>query len=118
MRVFFFVLMMVPSVLLGQQHPPAISGSWQADMLDGPQAIVVDGDSTVRFGEETVRIRISNDTIYVQFGDEWVGYNFELRGESLTLSGGDLMDPVTLRRVVPPSPGESTARASERYRQR
>ena len=114
MRVFLFILAVIPGVVSGQQVPVDLSGSWQADMLDGPQAIVVDGDSTVSFGEETVRIRISADTIYVQFGDEWVGYNFELQGDALTLSGGDLMDPVRLRRVGAPSPGEPTPQASER----
>jgi hypothetical protein len=118
MRVFSLALMMIPSALFGQQGTVDIFGSWQADMLEGPQAIVVNADSTVSFGEETVRIRISADTIYVQFGDEWVGYNFELQGDALTLSGGDLMDPVTLRRVGSLSPGEPTARASERFKLR
>ena len=118
MRVFLFVFIVVPSALFGQQTPANLSGSWQADMLEGPQAIVVTGDSTVSFGEETVRIRISADTIFVQFGDEWVGYNFELQGDALTLSGGDLMDPVTLRRAVSPSPGNSTPRSTRRIRRR
>ncbi len=119
MRVFLFLLIVVPGVLFGQQTPADLSGSWQADMLEGPQAIVVTGDSTVSFGEETVRIRISADTIFVQFGDEWVGYNFELQGDALTLSGGDLMDPVTLRRVGPPSPGETTTpRGIGRFKQK
>ena len=108
MRVFLFVFIVVPSALLGQQTRTDLSGSWQTDMLEGPQAIVVSGDSTVSFGEETVRIRISADTIFVQFGEEWVGYNFELQDDALTLSGGDLMDPVTLRRVGPPSPGNQS----------
>ncbi len=103
MKVLFFVLIIVPSALLGQQAPPDISGSWQAEMLDGPQTIVVQGDSTVSFGDESVRFRISADTIYVLFGDEWVGYNFEVHGDTLRLSGGDLEDPVFLTRVGPSS---------------
>ena len=110
MRMIFVVLIMIPSALLGQQSPADLSGSWQAEMLEGPDRIVVNGDSTVSFGEETVRIRISADTIYVQFGDEWVGYNFVLQGEALILSGGDLMDPVTLKRAGPPSSGEPSPR--------
>lgn len=113
MRVILFLLFVAPAALFGQQRPVNISGSWQADMLEGPQAIVVTGDSTVSFGEETVRIRIFADTIFVQFGDEWVGYNFELQGDALTLSGGDLMDPVTLRRVGPPSSGAATPESSD-----
>ena len=118
MRVFLFVLIVVPSALFGQQAPANLSGSWQADMLEGSQSIVVTGDSTVSFGEETVRIRISADTIFVQFGEEWVGYKFEIQGETLTLSGGDLLDPVTLRRVASPSPGNSPPLGTRRDRRR
>ena len=110
MKVFSFLLILVPSALLGQQALPDIVGSWQVDMLDGSQMIVVHSDSTVSFGEETVRIKISADTIYILFGDEWVGYNFELRGEALTLSGGDLEDPVVLTRINPALRGNLISR--------
>ena len=106
MRILLALLILVPGALAGQQVPLDITGSWQAEMVDGPQTIVVHGDSAVTFGEETVRIRIVADTIYVLFGDEWVGYNFELRGDALTLSGGDLEDPVVLNRIARPSNSE------------
>ena len=88
----------VPSGFAAQDVPD-ITGSWQAETPDGPQTVVVRSDSTVSFGEETVRWRIKADTIFIQFGDEWVGYNFRLEGDSLTLSGGDLMDPIILKRI-------------------
>lgn len=80
---------------------PDLTGTWEASTPDGPQTIVVRGDSTASFGEETVRWRIFQDTIYIQFGDEWVGYNFVLEGDTLTLSGGDLEDPIELTRIGP-----------------
>lgn len=112
MRVIFLLLMLLPAALFGQQTTKNIEGSWRAEIPDGPQTIIVHGDSTVSFGEETVRIRIAADTIYVLFGNEWVGYNFELRGEALTLSGGDLADPVVLTRIArPPSGGQRSSHA-------
>lgn len=104
------VLIILPSALFGQREPLDITGSWKADILEGPQTIVVHGDSTVSFGEETVRIRVLADTIYIQFGDEWVGYNFELLGEDLTLSGGDLEEPIVLKRTETRSPGDQSPR--------
>jgi hypothetical protein len=86
-----------------QAQASDITGTWQADTPDGPQTVVVRADSSASFGEETVRWRVSADTVYIQFGDEWVGYNFELDGDLLTLSGGDLEEPITLRRVGPSS---------------
>jgi hypothetical protein len=81
---------------------PTLAGTWQASTPEGAQTIVVQADSTASFGEETVRWRTSKDTIYIQFGDEWIGYNFVLEGDTLTLSGGDLEEPIELRRVGPP----------------
>ena len=104
------VLIILPSALFGQRQPLDIAGSWKADVLEGPQTIVVHGDSTVRFGEETMRIRVLADTISSQFGDEWVGYNFELHGEDLTLSGGDLEEPIVLKRTGTRSLGDQAPR--------
>ncbi len=106
--IAFAALCWVPFGLAAQDAPD-IAGSWQADTPDGPQTVVVRSDSTASFGEETVRWRIAADTIFIQFGDEWVGYNFVLEGNSLTLSGGDLMDPITLKRVQSSFPGRSRA---------
>ena len=82
------------------QEPFDITGHWQADTPDGPQVVIVRSDSTASFGEETVRWKIASDTVFILFGDEWVGYNFLLQGDSLTLSGGDLEEPITLTRVA------------------
>ncbi len=103
MKAFLIALMLLPIPLWGQQAPVDLSGSWQADTPDGPQVIVVRSDFTASFGEETVRWRLAADTIFVLFGDEWLGYNFELEDNTLTLFGGDLLDPVVLVRVGPPT---------------
>ncbi len=103
MKILAVIYALLPVALVAQQETPDLTGVWQADTPEGPQTIVVRDDSTVSFGEETVRVRVEADTILVQFGEEWVGYNYELNGDSLTLSGGDLLDPVTLSRRVGPA---------------
>ena len=104
MKTVFVALFLLPLSLYAQRPQTDLSGSWRAETPDGPQTIVVRSDSTVSIGEETVRWRVHADTIFVLFGEEWLGYNFEIRGDTLTLSGGDLMDPVVLVRVGPPAP--------------
>ncbi len=101
MKSLVFVLLVLPIALQAQQAPVELSGSWQAETPDGPHVIVVRDDFTASFGEESVRWRVMADTIFVKFGDEWLGYNFELIENTLTLSGGDLLDPVVLVRVGP-----------------
>jgi hypothetical protein len=92
--------------LMAQSTVPSqdISGTWEVDTPDGRQQVIVRPDSSASFNEEMVRWRIYENLLYIAFGDEWVGYNFELRRGKLTLSGGDLEEPLTLDRVGPPTP--------------
>ena len=98
-------VILAPLPLAGQgSSTPDISGTWQVDTPEGPQTVVVRGDSSASFGDEIVRWRMIADTIFIAFGDEWVGYNYVLRGRTLTLSGGDLEEPYDLKRLGPPLP--------------
>jgi hypothetical protein len=89
---------------MAAQAPPPLTGTWQAETPDGPQTIVVRADSSASFGEETIRWRAASDTVYLALGGEWIGYNFVVRNGTLTLSGGDLEEPIELQRVGPPTP--------------
>lgn len=85
----------------GGQRVPRLEGTWKAETPDGPQTVIVRADSSASFGDETVRWRIVADSIFIALGDEWMVYNFALRGRRLTLSGGDLEEPIVLDRVGP-----------------
>ncbi len=93
-----------PSTLLAQVRASNLAGTWQVATPEGPKQVVVRPDSSASFGDETVRWRIVADTIFIAFGEEWVGYNYTLRGDSLTFSGGDLEEPIALRRLGPATP--------------
>jgi hypothetical protein len=101
-------LLAAPPTALAQANPSEnladITGTWQVDTPDGPETVVVRPDSSASFGEETIRWRLVADTVFLAFGDEWIGYNFKRRGRTLTLSGGDLEEPYDLERVGPPTP--------------
>lgn len=87
-----------------QRRTPRLDGTWKAETAEGPREIIVRADSSASFGEEIVRWRIVADSIFIAMGGEWLVYNFTVRGRELTLSGGDLVDPVVLTRVGPPTP--------------
>jgi hypothetical protein len=95
---------MVPGPAVGQTRAPDLAGTWRVATPEGPKQVVVRPDSSASFGDETVRWRIIADTIFIAFGEEWVGYNYTLRGDSLTFSGGDLEEPIALRRLGPATP--------------
>lgn len=93
-----------PSVVMGQSKAADITGTWRAETPDGPTDVIVRPDSSASLGEETVRWRVVADSIHIAFGDEWMVYAFALRRDALTLSGGDLEEPMELRKVGPATP--------------
>ncbi|MCH7474857.1 MAG: hypothetical protein IH876_02535 [Gemmatimonadetes bacterium] len=100
---FPLVALALPSMLAGQIGPD-ITGTWRAETPEGPQEIIVRPDSSASFGDDIVRWRIEADSIHLAIGDEWMVYKFEVRRDKLTLSGGDLEDPIELKRVGPATP--------------
>ena len=95
---------LIPQHTFGQSRPRSITGTWRAQTPEGPREVVVRLDSSASYGEETVRWRLMADSLYLAFGDEWVGYVIAVKGTELTISGGDLEEPMKLKRIGPPTP--------------
>ena len=109
MRVSTMVLAValgLPGVAAGQQSP--IEGTWRVDArLDtrgGPREVVIRADSSATWGKETSRWRLSGKQISIAIGGEWEVYEVNVGKTELTLSGGDLQKPITLKRVGPATP--------------
>ncbi len=86
---------------------PPVSGTWQLEKgkvnADGPKTVVIRPDSSASWGKETVRWRLRTDQIMIALGGEWEIYKLRVKGDRMTLSGGDLTEAITLKRVGPPS---------------
>jgi hypothetical protein len=100
------VLAAAPRMAVAQQA--AILGTWKFDLKqdpkkDGPRTVIVRPDSSASYGTQTVRWRLVGDSLALALGGEWVNYRLKLKGKNLTLSGGDLNEPVTFKKVGPPS---------------
>jgi hypothetical protein len=96
-----------------QAQAPAILGTWKFDLKQGnkkqgPRTVIVRADSSASYGAETVRWRIVGDSLALALGGEWVNYRLKVKGKRLTLSGGDLTEPVTFDLVGPPTPRPDT----------
>ena len=97
----------VPGIAAAQQAP--ILGTWKFDLKqdqkkEGPRIVIVRADSSASYGTQTVRWRLVGDSLALALGGEWVNYRLKVKGKKLTLSGGDLDEPVTFQRVGPPTP--------------
>jgi hypothetical protein len=111
MRIAAFLLLACAATapLLGQApNGTTLSGLWQLEKgkvkSDGPKTVMIRADSSASWGKETVRWRLKDDQIMIALGGEWETYKLKLKGNRLTLSGGDLIDPITLMRVGPATP--------------
>jgi len=110
-RLGCILAMALMVTLPGRAHAqaPAILGTWKFDLKQGnkkqgPRTVIVRPDSSASYGAETVRWRIVGDSLALALGGEWVNYRLKLKGKRLTLSGGDLTEPVTFDLVGPPTP--------------
>ena len=100
-------LLSIPGAASAQQA--AILGTWKFDLKqdakkEGPRTVIVRPDSSASYGTQTVRWRLVGDSLALALGGEWVNYKLKLKGKKLTLSGGDLNEPVDFQLVGPPSP--------------
>ncbi len=101
------------SLLLGAApaagQAPRLEGKWQARTSEAIHHILVRGDSSAQFGEQIARWRVVGDSLWLTIGDGvWMVYGMRVQGERLTLSGGDLEEAVTLRRVGGATPRDRT----------
>ena len=109
--ILLVAMLAAPRIARAQQ--PAILGTWKFDLKqdpkkEGPRTVIVRPDSSASYGTQTVRWRIVGDSLALALGGEWVNYRLKLKGKSLTLSGGDLNEPVNFQLVGPPTPRPDT----------
>ncbi|HJS47809.1 MAG TPA: hypothetical protein VJ773_07480 [Gemmatimonadales bacterium] len=107
-KVFAGALLLATPVAAAGQQPP-LEGTWRvasgADAKGGPREVIIRPDSSASWGEETVRWRLKpKNRIAIAIGDEWETYDLRVTAKELRLSGGDLQEAVTLRRVGPATP--------------
>ena len=109
---WFFAMVLLAAAPLGAQSLSggALSGLWQLEKgkveADGPRTVMIRTDSSASWGKETVRWRLrpAESEIMIALGGEWETYTIRLRGNRLELSGGDLTEKITLKKVGPATP--------------
>ena len=80
-----------------------IDAAQLAQRKDAPRLVIVRDDSSASWGTETARWRVKGDRLRLAIGGEWEDYKLKLKGQTLTLSEGDLTKPVSFQKVGPPT---------------
>jgi hypothetical protein len=108
--VWWTGILLVIGIPWAAQQPSGttLSGLWQLVSgnvkADGPRTVMIRTDSSASWGKETVRWRLKPDGIMIALGGEWETYKLKLKGDRLELSGGDLTEKITLKKVGPATP--------------
>jgi hypothetical protein len=108
-------LVLLPGVLAAQSaaQKSDLVGTWQAKVKektkDGSRTVtkevVIRPDSSASYEKETVRWRRpAPGAVWLALGGEWEKFKIDLKGDKLVLSEGDLQEPITLKRIGPPTP--------------
>ncbi|MEZ4585786.1 MAG: hypothetical protein R2909_05235 [Gemmatimonadales bacterium] len=101
-------LLGVAGPMAAQNGKGDLAGTWKLEKGkvegNGPRTVIIRADSSASWGEEMVRWRLRGESIMIALGGEWEIYKIKIRGNRITLSGPDLPEDVTLRRVGPATP--------------
>ena len=108
-------LVLAPGLLAAQSatQKSDLVGTWQAKVKektkDGSRTVtkevVIRPDSSASYEKETVRWRRpAPGAVWLALGGEWEKFKIDLKGDKLVLSEGDLQEPITLKRIGPPTP--------------
>lgn len=107
MRTLALLLTLLAAPVVAQAQAPSILGTWRVaagkEIKEGPREVIIRADSSASWGKETVRWRVKGEQISIVLGGEWETYKLKVKKDALTLSGGDLPEPITLKKVGPPT---------------
>src|SRR5690349_14232546 len=93
----FLVWVSMMGRALATQAAANLVGTWQAQ--EGPVAIVLTlaPGGTGTLDQAPIKYRVQGNTLAVDEGGTLNNYTFALKGNTLTLSGGDLTQPLTFQ---------------------
>lgn len=98
----FLLLVISSSAQIGAkvQQSPKITGLWQNSQFGYQMTLMLNADGSGEFDGEMIRYTTKGSTFSMTVVDqnETTNYTYQLNGNSLTISGGDLDQPVTFTR--------------------
>ena len=96
----FLILFSIPAVAEMTTQQNKIQGTWQTDSDGDRKILKLNEDGSGEFDGETIKYTIKDSKFIMTIVAEaqTIAYNFKLQENSLTISGGDLDEPVLFSR--------------------
>jgi len=99
------VVFAVPVFIVAFEGPPAWAGSntalvgtWSGEFAGDPFQLILNADGTGQM-DGPIQWQVRGKKLVITEDDGSTAYNFALKGSKMTVSGGDLEEPLTLTRI-------------------
>ena len=96
----FFTCILSAQVGVNTEVNNNLIGFWQNNQFGYQMIIVMNQDGSGEIDGESFRYSVQDDKLSVRTKDETTVYNYSLQGNTLTLSGGDLVQGVVFTKQV------------------
>jgi len=96
LRLLFILLFAVAPALA--QLAPNLTGTWKAKEGDVTVTLVLNADGTGKLDNAKIKYAVRGRTLSIDDSGTVNNYSFELAGNKLTVSGGDLKQPMVFER--------------------
>ncbi len=113
MRIIVIFLLCTAFVTQAQigtkvQQQGKVYGLWQNSEFGYDMTLILNQDGSGEFDGEAIRFAEKGSILAIISGDKTTNYNFNLKGDAMTLSGGDLEKPITFSRKGKESSSQTT----------
>ena len=102
MRILFPILLILFTITMAAQSTQQnkIQGIWQTNSVEEKMILKLNADGTGEFEGEAIKYLAKDNkfTMTIVAEEQTIVYNYKLQENSLTISGGDLDEPVVFSR--------------------
>jgi hypothetical protein len=115
-RVKLFLLLLATLFASAAAAPNSpLVGAWESTSAGTgtPLTLLLRDDGSGKLGEEEIQYSVQESRLLLTISGDTVSYSFVLKGDALTLSGGDLERPATFTRKSAPTGKGLGARLQE-----
>lgn len=96
--LIFFLIGDLCAQIGAKSQQGKIHGNWISNDFGYQMSLLLNPDGTGELDDEAIRFTVQNNTLAITQDGEKTTYSFLLSGNSLTVSGGDLEQPITFKR--------------------
>lgn len=93
-------------------HAESITGQWQGQLNGQPLSLQLNADGSGTLDGNAIQYATQNSMLMIQSDNGLMAYSFQLKGNTLTVMGGDLPSVLTLKRGLA-SAGKSNTQGQQ-----